>query len=899
MRFSLQRCRTMKEGKWLIIILIGILSGSALEAQNALDQLVSLRVQNVSVEKALLTLMEQENVPLSFSNDLLPRQPVSVHFRNQPLRTVLDALLQNTGLSYRQVGPQIVLYQAPRPKSERKFTISGFVQDAATGERLVAASVFERSLGKGVETNEYGFFSITLPEGKIHLSFYYLGYIPQEYTFQPAKDIHLVIELNASLLLPEIEVIARDSILSGLRSGISEVYLTGDDMAYLPALGGESDLIRTTHLLPGIQTGTDGIGGIHVRGGNTEHNLILVDGVPVYNALHAAGLFSIFNTDAIRSAQLVKGGFPARYGGRLSSVLDIHTKDGNRNRLSGQAEVGLLTGRVLLEGPITKGKGSFFLSARRSFVNWYTAPLSRRWKAEEGVTGETLYNFYDVNAKLNYDLSPRDKVYLSFYQGSDHFTNEGLRSTMFNVYSPSLEDTARIRWDSWYREALRWGNTVSAARWNHVFGNKLFANTTMTYSRFAADISYGTVDSLVLQRRDATLLRSFNFGQYQSGIEDLGGKTDFDWLLSPTHTIRFGGGITRHRFRPGALTYNERTEHLNTPETQGNDPITSLESFLYVEDNIVINNKISIQAGLHAARLSVQNKTYNSWQPRLSTYWQAAPRLGLKASYGEMAQFVHLLSNSNIGLPTDLWVPATANVPPQRARQVSLGSDYRLPRFELSAEAYYKEMNQLLSYTEGAFFLNDWEQNVTTGEGRAYGVELLLRKTKGATTGWLAYTLSWADRRFDLVNLGQRYPFKFDRRHDLKLVGQHVFNRWMRVSANWVISSGFAYSLPIAEYFFETPDGTQVPVLDFGSKNQFRMPFYHRLDLNIGFTFKSKNFWHGLDVGCYNLYDRKNPLFYDLRTKFVADEGELKEQKEFVQVWLLPFLPSVNYSIKF
>ncbi len=889
----------MIQGRWAILWLSLTLLSNVTVAQNALDIPVSLHVKEISLEQALLQLISDYEARLSFSNNLIPDKQITVKFNKKPLRLVLDALLQDTDIAYREIGSQIVLYKKEKPKIERKFTISGFVQDGDSGERLIAASVLDRKLGKGTETNEYGFFSLTLPEGEVRLSVYYLGYIPQEYVLKLNSDTQLRINLSASLLLPEIEVVARDSITTGLRSGISTDYFTGEDIELLPSLGGEPDFIRVTHLLPGVQTGTDGIGGIHVRGGNPEHNLILIDGVPVYNPLHAGGLFSVFNSDAIRSAQLIKGGFSARYGGRLSSVLDIHTKDGNVNRLSGHAEIGLLTARASLEGPIVKEKGSFFVSARRSFLNWYTRPISQREKAEQGVDGETLYEFYDINAKLNYSLSPKDKVYLSFYRGNDNFRNTGFQSDSFSFYSNSWEDTLRIRYDNWYGEELRWGNTVSSARWNHIFGDKLFSNTTLTYTRFATDFYYGEVDSLVLKNKDTTLFRVYDYGRYRSSIEDIGGRTDFDWLLSPSQTLRFGFGLTKHQFNPGALTYNETTEILGEDEVQGNDPIESVESFAYLEDNIILGSDFALNIGLHAARLTVQEKTYNSLQPRISAYWRAHKHLGFKASYGEMAQFLHLLSNSNIGLPTDLWVPATAKVRPQRAWQASAGFDLELKPLELSVEGYYKEMSDLLSFTEGAFFLNNWEENVTTGNGRAYGLEFLLRKSTGTTTGWVSYTLSWADRQFERVNLGNRYPFKFDRRHDLKIVLQHSFNRWMRVSANWILSTGFAYSLPVSEFYFDQPGGGSVPVIDYGSKNAYRMPVYHRLDLNAHFTFKTKNFWHGLNVGLYNAYDRRNPLYFNLQTKFVNEGGELKETKEFVQVWLLPILPSVNYSIKF
>lgn len=872
---------------------------SMASAQNALEQPVSIRLKNVLLEQALLTLINDSGVRLSFSNAILPAKQVTFKAKQQPLQRVLESLLQNTNITYREVGDQIVLYKMVLlPPSEKRFTISGFVEDAETGERLIAANVFDRKLGKGIATNDYGFFSLTLPAGEVQLSVNYLGYEASEQIFSLQQNQRVRIRLEAAMMLPQVEIIAHDSLTRGLPSGASTTYFNASDIKQLPSLGGEPDLIRSIHLLPGIQTGTDGIGGIHVRGGNSEHNLILIDGVPVYNVMHAGGLFSVFNTDAIRSAQLYKGGFPARYGGRLSSILDIHTKEGNMKKFSGQVEAGLLTLRASLEGPIVKDKASFFVSARRSYLNWYLNDFSRKEKKRQGEIGETGYQFYDINAKLNYTLSEKDKVYVSFYKGNDNFHNDGLQSDSITVYRNYQEDTLRFRYDQWYGERLSWGNAVGALRWNHLFSNKLFANATLTYSRFWTDIYYGTVDSLVYINRD-TALRQLDNGFYQSSIKDLGARLDFDYHWSPAHTLRFGVNATQHLFSPGTLTYDESTEYLRGQTVTSNDPITSHEYVAYAESNLTPGTQWSVNIGLHAAWLEVQQKNYYSLQPRFSTYWRALPKLGVKASAGRMTQFVHLLSNSNIGLPTDLWVPATAKVPPQDAWQVSAGLDYNFKWAELSVEGYYKKMDHLLSYTEGAFFLNDWEDNVTNGNGRAYGIEWLLRKSVGKSTGWIAYTLAWADRQFERVNLGRTYPFKYDRRHDLKIVFQHSFSKWLNVSADWVMSSGAAYSLPISEYNFPISNGSTVPVTNFGSKNQFRMPLHHRLDVGANFTFKTKEVWHTLNVGVYNVYNRRNPLYYDIKTKYVTEEEELRQKKSYVQVVLLPFLPSASYSIRF
>lgn len=890
----------MKKGIWVVIWLLLTLWSGAAKAQHTLDQRISLRVKNVPLELALLQLIQENDLNLSFANDLLPQKIVSGKFKKQPVSTVLDAFFQHTGIAYREIGDQIVLYRSPLPPpSDKKYTISGFIEDAETGERLIAASIIDQRSGKGVETNEYGFFSLTVPAGILTLSIYYLGYEPIQQELNLEKNERLRVGLQISLTLPEVEVYATDSSSSNLKSGITTNTFSAEDIEQLPSLGGEPDLIRATHLLPGIQTGADGIGGISVRGGNPEHNLILIDGVPVYNVLHAAGLFSVFNSDAIRSAQLLKGGFPARYGGRLSSVLDIHTKEGNLKKMGGQVEAGLLTLRAYLEGPIVKDKSSFFVSARQSFLNWYLNPLSANEKAKKGEDGETGYRFYDINAKVNYAFSDKDKIYLSFYRGSDNFRNEGARSDSISILRNYSEDTLRFRYDQWYGETLHWGNTVSAFRWNHLFGNKLFANTTLTYSKLWTDVYYGTADSVVYLNRDTTLLKEFEHGFYHSSIEDLGGRIDFDYLWTPSHTLRFGASATQRRFNPGALTYDESTEYLKEGDVQGNQPIASQEYAAYAESNWTPGTRWSVNAGIHAAILNVQGTKYFSLQPRFSAYWRANERWGFRATAGRMTQFLHLLSNSNIGLPTDLWVPATAKVPPQNAWQASVGMDYSLKGWEFGLEGYYKKMSNLLSFSDGAFYLNNWEKNVTTGDGRAYGLEFLLRKTSGQITGWLSYTLSRSDRQFDLVNLGRRYPYQYDRRHDLSIVVQRQLSNAISLNASWVLSTGTAFSFPVSEYIYTLPNGEVVTVTNYGFKNQFRLPLYHRLDANVRFSFRTPGLLHTLNVGVYNAYNRKNPLYYDLRTKFIKQGEDLKEIKEVVQVWLLPALPSISYAIRF
>lgn len=887
------------------IFIVGILLLAFLISsygQRLLDKEISIHFRNETIEAALYKLIDQEEINLSFSNEILPPKLIKARFKKQKLDHILKGVLEGTSIGFESLENNlIILFRKDIPLSQQRFTISGFLEDAKTGERLISANIYDRRSKKGTITNEYGFYSLTIYGGPVELSFSYLGYETVLYDFLLETDRRINITLLNDLTLEEILVIAADQDPEEEKDQISQDNLSITDIESLPNLAGESDLVRTTHLLPGVQTGTDGVGGIHIRGGNADHNLILIDGVPIYNISHAAGLFSIFNTSAINSARLSKGGFSARYGGRLSSVLDVHTKEGNKKEFKGRLDLGLLTGRLSLEGPLAKDKSSFFISGRYSYLNWYIRPYTRSLKESRGEAGSSGYQFLDVNAKINHTFSDKDKIYFSFYNGKDRFSNGGSISDTLTLPNQNTGENIYFRFDQSYREILDWGNTVAAFRWNHLYSDKLFGNTTLTFSRLAVNSDFRNSDSLVLLLNNQLIGKALDLARYQSGIEDFGLKLDYDYMPMAEHYLRFGFGMTKRNFTPGVLTLNESLEDIDVEGAIANDPIETMEFFAYLEDNISLSEQASINVGFRMATLNVPGKSYFSFQPRLSAFYNANEFLRLKASFSKMNQFLHLLSNSSIGLPTDLWVPATANIKPQSAWQIVAGMDYRFTDlFDFGIEAYFKKMDHLLAITEGASFYNDWEENVTDGEGRAYGLEFLLKKRMGKATGWLAYSISWADRRFNRINFGRRFPFKFDRRHDLKMVFSYQFNHWLEFTANWIFTSGFTYSFPLEQYDYELPGIPPIDVTIYDGKNDRRMPYYHRLDANFNLYFDTQKRSHIINVGIYNLYNRKNPLYYDLRTRIIVNEqNELEEEKEPVQVWLLPFLPSLNYTFKF
>lgn len=892
--------RSARSGAGILLLSLVLVAGSgvSLWGQELQRQRLSLSLRDASLETALNTLSEKAAIPISFSSELLPQKRITVRFQRQSVAYILDHLLAGAQLSWQVVGNQIVVFKAPPVPVERRHTISGFLRDAASGEPLIGAAIWERRTGKGAATNEYGFFSLTLPGGEAVLRFSYTGYEYLETPLTLRRDTSIAIEMRGAIMLTEVVVRAGRNESPPFTPNLTPLEIT--DAEAMPALAGEPDVMRALHFMPGVQTGTDGIEGLHVRGGSQGHNLVLIDGVPVYNYSHAAGIFSVFNTAAVRSIRFVKGGFPARYGGRLASVIDVRTKEGNMRTFQGRADVGLLSSRLTLEGPIVKDKSAFFISGRTSLINWYLRPLSRDFKARNGEEGQTLYQFDDFNAKINYAFSDKDKLYLSLYKGRDQFDNRGFAPQQFSIFNNNFPDTLRFRYDRSYRDEYQWGNTIGSLRWNHLLGKKMFANTTATFSRLDVNIRYEEADSLLLLNPALLLGRSINVGRYSSGIEERGLRFDLDYVPSPGHYWRFGAGLTSRAFRPGALVYDERNEGGNPG--LANRPSEATELTFYAEDEFRIGNTITVNAGVHLASWNVGSRKHNSLQPRFAVNWQPAKWVLLRAAHSTMAQFLHFLTNSDIGLPTDLWAPSTANIAPEEARQNEIGLDVEISReLTLSLDAYHKRMSNLLAFSEGASFLNDWEQNVTPGTGEAYGLEALLHYRSERTTAWVAYSLARSERQFERINLGRVFPFKYDRRHDLKLAAAHRLRPWLLLSANWTLSSGFAYSLPLTEFTFQIPGQPLPPVIvpDFGSKNRYRMPWYHRLDASAQFSFRSKKLEHLVTAGVYNAYNRRNPLYYNLRTRLENVNNELIETKSFVQVWLLPVLPSLSYSVRF
>lgn len=887
--------------KSLLIIGLYLASCTFVWGQDVLKLRVDLQINNASFQEVLYQLIEEEGARISFRNELLPTGSYSFNITDQSLRRVLDQILTGTGLIYRPVGDQVILIPKPAETVDQYYTISGFVSDAATGESLIGANIIDLYSQQGTVSNEYGFFSLTLPRGFVDVRISYLGYENAQLALELTENKLYKLPLEGSVTLNEVVVYPRDTsanpiggLATGELIGLRETHL-------LPSLAGEPDVIRTALLLPGVTSGSDGAEGMQVRGGDAGQNLVLLDGVPVYYVNHGIGLFSIFNTSTVRSAQLFRAGFPARYGGRLSSVLDIRTKEGNQQRTSGTAEAGLLTTRFSLEGPVVKDKSSFLLSGRWSFVHLLLEEQSRRYKQQRGRDGFSDYRFYDINAKFNYTFSTRDRIFLSLYRGRDTYDDLTTTSNSLTVLDGNGEQQM-FNLNQSYGEGLNWVNTVGSLRWNHLFSDQLFANFSLTYSRLDQESYYNLEDvltNLTVEKRDSLQIQ----GLFQSGIEDLGLKADWQWVLNPRQQFRFGLGANRRIFQPGALIVDEPFSGEDAFE---NNEVNTTELTAYLEGQGRLGSYWKWNAGLHAAWWYVRSTGHPSLQPRFSLMYDPETRWSLTLSASRMVQNLHFLRNTTVNLPTEIWVPSTERIQPAEAWMSNLG--YRLeinPTWELQADVYYKRMDRILAFLEGTEGFEDWEENVVAGEGEAYGTEWQIRKRRGRLTGWLSYTLSRSDRQFDELNLGRVYPFRYDRRHNLQLAGIFQVSSKVHISATWGYASGFALTLPLVKLTSLVP-GEPVPpngipeALDPERKNNVRMPPYHRLDLNVHYEWqKGERFQHHLNVGIYNAYNRNNPLYYDIRRFLVNQQGVLFTSYQFVEVQLAPILPILSYKLSF
>lgn len=796
----------------------------------------------------------------------------------------------------------------------QQYTVSGYVTIDNSGETLINAAIFDKKSEKGTISNSYGFYSITLPKGNTELNYSYVGFQNHKHSFNLTNDTLINVSLSENTNLNEVTVTGNRKGMGVKGVQMSAINIPVTQIKNVPSLFGETDVIKVLQLLPGVKAGNEGSAGMYVRGGGPDENLLILDGVPVYNVNHLLGFFSVFNTDAIKDVTLYKGSFPARFGGRLSSVVDISMNDGNNKKLHGNVSIGLISSKINLEGPILNEKTTFNFSARRTYADILTWPFVDKFVSSfnGGADGAKLgYYFYDLNAKISHKVSDQDRLYLSSYIGNDVINADMQEFEHKNI---GYTETGKLKmdWD--------WGNLITALRWNHVLSNKLFMNTTASYTRYRFDMMKGTTVTTVNETPPSTIVDNRNAG-FKSAINDYAIKVDFDWSPVPNHTVKFGANYINHTFSPSVSILKQQItdENLkqNIDTTYGDTKINAHEMSVYMEDNISINQILELNLGLHYSVFAVQKHLYNLWpQPRIGLRLLLNDQLSIKAGVATMSQYVHLLSNTNISLPTDLWVPVTKRIPPMQSSQYSAGVFYNFRNIiDFSVEGYYKSMSNLIEYKDGASFFGSttgWEDKVSMGKGWSYGLELLAQKTIGETTGWIGYSWSRSMRLFDRpgqkINNGLVFPAKYDRPHSISIVGMHKFSEKIDISASWTYSSGQRGTLALQYY-----DGTKIPqhtdnetnifsLPYIDSRNNYKLPDSHRLDVGINFHKQKKHGKRTWNVSIYNAYNHMNPFFVTITEKSLGYAGEYYgtlTKKALTQVSLFPIIPSVSYTYKF
>ncbi len=789
----------------------------------------------------------------------------------------------------------------------QNHTISGYIYDNNSKEILIGANIFDIKTKSGVVSNKYGYYSLTLTADINTITISYIGYKLQEIEIYLDKDTILNIELEKlSTSITQVQVYAN----SIQNTEVSTIDLQISQLRKLNSLGGETDIIRSLQLLPGIQSGNEGTTGLYVRGGGADQNLILLDGVPMYNVSHLFGFMSAFNDDAIKNVKLIKGGFPAQYGGRLSSVIDIRMKEGNMQKYSASTSVSLLSSKLMLEGPIIKNKAAFLISARRNYLDLLMMPYNTYQNDLDNAKQQNGYYFYDFNVKINYKFSQKNRLYLSWYSGKDKYYNKN------SFDSKTISEKSH--------EEINWGNQLGSLRWNHVFDRKIFSNLTLNYTNYQLNNIY---DYFLEEKSISNTQTYINKVNYTSNIQDFALRYDIDLNLTNNYIVKTGVNGTHHNFLPGVSNYKTSENNISVDTSTSGKNIRAYEYRVYIENKINIGKKIKTNIGLHSSLFNVNNTYYYSLEPRFSLSYNFAKQWAFKTSYTEMQQYLHLLASTGIGLPTDLWVPPTDNIPPQKSKQFTGGFYHNFrSKYNISIEGFYKTMTNMIAYKEGASYLiNDekWDEKIEkNGIGNSYGAEFFTHKQTGKLQGWIGYTLSWSFRQFENINYGKQYSYKYDRRHDISICLIYHLNKKIIISANWVYGTGNAVTLPrtiynstyypIEDNFIQTFSNDILPVwyasthsrqlgsiIEYGEKHSQRMPAYHRLDLGISNEKKTKHGVRTWSFNIYNAYNRKNPFYIKYTFSSYNMSGNSPVSGVFKTVTLFPIIPSISYSFKF
>ncbi|MFA8436566.1 MAG: carboxypeptidase-like regulatory domain-containing protein [Marinifilaceae bacterium] len=847
----------------------------------------SFELKSSTLKQALVEISKVTTYDFSYRESIVKEKKViSYSFHKASISEILKQVLRRARLNYSIKGRTIILTER---KELAYYTISGIITEKESGETLIGATLFSMDKMKGTVTNNYGFYSLTLPEGECSVIASFIGFENFKKELYLEDNLRLDIQLAShTTSIEEVVVKARRK-----NENIETVKMSHEEMDVqtiqaMPALLGETDVMKSLQMLPGVQSSGDATANLNVRGGTYDQNLILLDDAPIYNPSHALGFFSVFNPDAIKNVEIYKGGMPAQYGDRLSSVVDIRMKDGNMKEYHGAVSLGTIASRLTLEGPLKKDKASFSLSGRYSYAgkvadNFVSLAESVDLFGKEldGYRQGNDISFYDLNLKVNYLINRNNRLFFSAYTGRDQF------------YLRLFDE----------KSSMDWGNITSTLRWNHIFNDRLFSNTTLVFSNF--DYSYYLKDDI----------RNF---EWSSDLQEFDVKSDFDYFINPENHLKFGFSVNYHRIQPGKIeprSANSITKGFQLDENN------SIEPAVYFSHQVEINENLSLQYGLRYAAFanvgpgtvydyaSEERKTvtgsteydkgeiqsfFQGVEPRVNLCYRIDGEQSVKASYTSTHQYLHLLSSSSLGLPTDVWYPVSKHIKPQMSDQFALGyfRNFNQNKYETSVEAYYKKMSNQIDFKDNAdLFLNPQiEQEILSGDGWSYGAEFLVKKQTGRLNGWLAYTWSKTEKKIEGINQGKAFPVRYDKRHDLSAFLNYKLNDRMTLSSNFVYATGGAVTAAKGSFSYK---GTLVN--HYSERNGYRLPNYHRLDLSLVLKGKQRKGWESEWVfAIYNVYNRHNA--YSVYTK--QDEQDLATNQSYM-IYMFGAVPSVSYNVKF
>lgn len=860
----------------LTLVFIYLLTISSFAQKVSLKQKIDLQKQTYSIKQIFNEIQNQTGIELSYTSQINTDEKIKIKSTTASLDHYLKQCINTQ--KFRWVLDENKIFIIPIPSKEQTIRISGFIYDADTGESLINASIYNPNNHAGTVSNNFGFFSFKQQKQNAQVKISYVGYEDTNIDLSQSADTVVNIKLKAHKILNEVNVLADESANNINHLFLSTYNITAQDLNKKSVMG-EDDFYRNLLYLPGVQSANEASCGLIVRSGSPDQNLVLLDDVPVYYQSHLLGLFSIFNPDAIHQARLIKGGFPAQYGGRISSVLDIRMKDGNHKKIEGDFSIGLLTSKLNIRGPIVKEKTSFNLSLRRSYLDLISSALLNL--ADSDV--KFGYYFGDLNFKLSHKFSNRDKLYLSTYWGGD--------LAKLKVKDVSFFDDKTQK----STNKVGWGNFTNSLRWNHVYNDKLFGNTSLILSRY----TYLVKDIRENKDENNDYKESF-YHEFYSGIRDYSLKSEFDYIPQAKYYYKFGIEANFHQTKPGSNIYrNAQADKENLIKDRS---INALELALYFQNQSQWNKKLLTNFGFRFTSFMLKGKDYASFEPRLTAQYRLNSKLSLNTGYSMMSQYMHLITSSTLSLPTDVWLPVSKDIKPIRSHQFNMGSIWQISsQWLVNSELFYKQTNNTLEFSENSYLykgVHKWASMVEAGKGWSTGFELLIKKHKGNTQGHLAYTLAKSEVNYKYLNKGKAYPSPYDRRHDLSIQVSQKLSSKIDININWIFGSGLPLTIPNMSVSTISPyqpiEITETPV--FSERNSVRMPNYQRIDVSINFKKKKRHGTRIWNLSFYNIYNRNNASYVYLQQKY-DDQG--KSIYNIKQLSFFGIIPSVSYSYQF